>query len=80
VQVPRKSVVAAAIILAGAAFWCLAGPAITAEVKVLSAVAVKSAPDELASAFEHKTGDKLTIAMLRLGRPSSASKAGKAPT
>jgi hypothetical protein len=46
--VPRKSVVAAAMILA-----------------VL---------DELASAFEHKTGDKLTLPMLRLGRPSSAFK------
>ena len=62
-----KSVVAAAAILAGAAFWCPAGTAVAAEVKVLSAVAVKSALDELAGAFEHKTGDKLAIAYATAG-------------
>jgi molybdate transport system substrate-binding protein len=61
----RKRLIKERITVAGAAWAVLlslsAGPANAAEVKVLSAVAVKSALDELAATFERSTGDKVTI-------------------
>jgi molybdate transport system substrate-binding protein len=61
----RKRLINGRIAVAGAAWAILlslnAGPANAAEVKVLSAVAVKSALDELAATFERSTGDKVTI-------------------
>ena len=61
----RKCLVVAALIVASAGsalpMALNTRPADAAEVTVISAVAVKSALDDLAANFERNTGDKVTI-------------------
>jgi ABC-type molybdate transport system substrate-binding protein len=69
--VHRKWFMAVILVVAGAV-WVIptalnTNPANAAEVTVLSAVAVKSALDDLAANFERGTGDKLTISYATAG-------------
>ena len=62
----------AVVLVAAGVLWAFptalnTNPAKAAEVTVLSAVAVKSALDELAADFERTTGDKLAISYATAG-------------
>ena len=64
--------------IAATILWSPVGGASAAEVKVLSAVAVKSALDELIAGAERATGHKVTVAYATAGVLRDRIKAGEA--